>query len=84
VTAYGPGTALLATLTGRDPETVATDAGVALRAIGDLLKETARLAVDTSSPDPLVREAAQRRVVEIKALAGMHTDSRNGGGTPCP
>jgi len=71
VTSYGPGVSLLASLTGRDAEAVATDAGVALRAVGELVREAARLAVDVSSPDPLVREAAERRAAEIKALAAQ-------------
>lgn len=68
MTGHGPGTTLLATLTGRDAEDVATKPAEALRAIADLAKDMARLAADRSSDDPVVRAAAERRAAEIKAL----------------
>lgn len=66
---HPPGVTLLASLTGRDPEEVATKPGVALRAIVDLTKDMARLAADRASSDPAVRAAAERRTAEIAALA---------------
>lgn len=68
MTGHGPGTTLLARLTGNDVEEVATKPAVALRAIADLAKDMARLAADRSSPDPRVRAAAERRTAEVKAL----------------
>jgi hypothetical protein len=66
---YGPGTTLLATLTHRDVEEVATKPAVAVRAMADLVRDLARLAADASSPDAAVREAARQRAEEVRALA---------------
>ncbi len=65
---YGPGTTLLARLTGNDVEEVATKPAVAIRAVAGFAKDMARLAADRSSPDEGVRVAAERRAAEIKAL----------------
>jgi hypothetical protein len=65
---YGPATTLLAALTERDVDAVATQPAETLRAVADLARSMARLAADRASDDAAVRAAARRRTDEVAAL----------------
>ena len=65
---YGEGIRFLAAVSGESPQAIASDRAALGRGLAAFGREALSLVRDSASGDPEVREAAQRRWEELRAL----------------